>query len=485
MEAAKLTSKSRLRWVMTSVIVAFVLLTTYFVVWSYYSLLRSAEEASLMRLGGIVNTLALQIDGDQHQRLMAAYPQQGAITHNDQDSNYAYLHQVLKRNYEANMLTTPVYTIVYDTLLKTYAFGVTSATQPYFRNAYRSAPARLMEKHAEGAMIPMYEDEFGSWLSAFAAVKNSQGTVVALVQADQRFDEFLVEARMDLARKLGMGLLVFLALLAVLIWIVQPILAQEQKDKVTLQHTLAENRRMSQQLQHNLDQVTALDAFRKEMVANLSHDLRTPMASMLGYLETIIQKNDQLNEAEKKRFLNIAFAEATRLNILVGDLFELSRLESSQTTLHCEPFNLVELAQDIIQKYRLTAELRGLRFEVYIDENLPYVFADIKWIDRVLQNLLDNALRYVDERGRILFSLFSSEGKVHCKVCNTGKPLSPEHLEDVFDRYFTSSNRKQGSSGLGLAIVRQIINLHHERVWAEANEEITTLRFTLPVHNSL
>lgn len=484
-DAAPLNTRSRMRWVITTVVAAWAALSLYFLIWGYASLLREAESGALMRLAGIVNTLALQIDGDAHQQLMARYPAPDDINRSDQDSVYARLHALLRRNATANMLATPVYTIIYDSLAGHYAFGVTSAAKPYFRHPYHSAPALLMEKHSEGAMIPMYEDEFGAWLSAFASIKNVQGVTVALVQADLRFDDFIMSARREVIGRLSISLLVFLALLGIPLWIVRPILAREEQDKQALTEALAENRRMSAQIQASLDQVTATDAFRKEMVANLSHDLRTPLASVMGYLETLQHKGERLSAEERSRFLNIALTESRRLNRLVADLFDLSRLEGGQIELAPEPFSLAELAQDVLLKYRQPAEAKGVTFRIRIDDDLPLAMADIRWVDRVLQNLFDNALRYVDEGGFMLFTLFEDEGRLHAKVCNTGKPLPPDMTGQVFDRYFTASNRKADSSGLGLAIVRQIILLHGERVWAESSENLTTFRFTLPVYAPL
>lgn len=477
------SAKSRLRRVMTTVLVAFLLLMGYFLTHSYFKSLADAENASLMRLNGIAYTLAMQIDGDAHQRIMAKYPAKDAISSPKQDPDYFNIHQVLQKNFQANMLGTPLYTIVLDSNNICY-FGVTSAETPYFRHPYHSAPALLMEKHAEGAMIPRYQDEFGTWLSAFAAVRNSRGEMVALVQADQKFDEFITHARADVWRNLLFGLLVGAFFLALLIRILQPILRKERLNKEALTKVNTENRRINLQLQESIDQVTALDNFRREMIANLSHDLRTPMASILGYLETLILKKSQLSAPEQEKFLSVAFSEANRLNRLVTDLFDLSKLESGQIQIESEPFNIAELAQDTLQKYQLQADAKHVKLLTDFSENLPLAVADLRWIDRVLQNLMDNALRYVYEGGFVMFTIFEKDGVMNFKVCNSGNPIPEAHLDRVFDRYFKSSNRKKDSTGLGLTIVKKIVELHGERVWAESNDAVTTFRFTLPLYRA-
>ncbi len=476
------SSKSRLRRVMMTVVAAFILLVSYFIIWSYFNSLKEAENASLMRLGGIANTLALQIDGDAHQKMMAENPKMDDITATEQDSNYRKINGLLHRNFEANMLKTPIYTIVFDSLSKTCVFGVTSSQMPYFRHVYHSAPAELIEKHTAGAMIPRYEDEFGMWLSAFASVKNRRGEVVAVVQADQKFDEFLQAARGNILKNLAVSLLVFAVLLVVLIRVLQPILKKERLDMEALAAANDENQKIGEQLKTSLEKLTTLDIFRKEMIANLSHDLRTPMSSILGYLETVLTKKNQISEKEEMRFLNVALSESKRLNRLVSDLFELSKLESGQIELARQPFSIVELAQDTMQKYQLTAEAKHVQLMTEISENLPFVLADIQWIDRVLQNLMDNALRFAGEGGFVMFTIFQDGEKLHFKVCNSGEPIAEEHLSTVFDRYFKSKNRRTDSTGLGLAIVKKIMDLHGEQVWAEVKNEVTTFRFTLPVY---
>ena len=478
------SAKFRLRRVMTTVLIAFLLLIGYFLTRNYFSYLSEAEKASLMRLNGIAYTLAMQIDGDAHQRLMAHYPIKDAIETSKMDSDYFHIHQLLQRICEANMLNTPIYTIILDST-NTCFFGVTSAETPYFRHPYHSAPALLMEKHAEGAMIPRYEDEFGTWLSAFAAVRNSKGKVVALVQVDQKIDEFLELAKSNVYKNLLVSSLACAFFLVLLVRIIQPILRKERIDKEALETAYIENKRINEQLQISLEQVTALDLFRKEMIGNLSHDLRTPMASILGYLETVLQKISQLSEQEQVKFLNVAFSESKRLNRLVTDLFDLSKLESGQIQIELEPFNIAELAQDTLQKYQMQSESKQVKFLTDFSENLPLVIADVRWIDRVLQNLMDNALRYVHEGGFVMFTIFEKSGKLHFKVCNNGEPIPEAHLSRVFDRYFKSFNRKKDSTGLGLTIIKKVIELHGESVWAESDGEVTTFRFTLPLYQQL
>jgi signal transduction histidine kinase len=464
-EKEKIGMPFRMRYIMATVVIGCSLLIINSVVWAYYHSIAEAEKTTLMRLGGIVNSLALQIDGDAHQHLTMKHLYKDDIKSNEQDSFYWQIHEVLRKNYVANMLHTPIYTIVFDSLSSNYQFGVNSTEHPYFRHAYSSAPIELMEKQLEGALIPMYKDEFGMWLSAFSVIKNKKGEVVALVQADEKFDEFIEKARYNIIQNLVYSLAIFAVILLVLIRVLRPILRQELRDKQAL---AAANIQISQ-----------LDEFRKEMIANVSHDLRTPMSSILGYTEILQYKKAQLSDNEKDKYLTVIHLEAKRMNSMIGELFDLSKLEAGQIVLEKEPFNIIELAQDILYHYDLKAKEKNVRLISEFQDNLPMVEVDIRWIDRVIQNLLDNALKYVNEGGLVKFTVFAENDVIHFKICNTGEPIKQEHLPHIFDRYFKSTNRTSESTGLGLAIVKKVMELHGGKIWAESSENLTTFRFTL------
>lgn len=462
-----LKNTSRIRLIIPTVVIGFLILSLLTTYWSYHRSLSQAEQTTLMRLGGIVNSLALQIDGDAHQHLTMHFLKKDEIIDKNQDSFYLKIHHVLTNNYKANMLNTPIYTIVFDSLSKTYQFGVTSSETPYYRHAYTSAPLALMEKHYEGAMIPMYKDEFGTWLSAFASVKNSKGEVVALVQADEKFDEFINKVQKGIWQEIFINLLVIILILGVLVRVLQPIVRREQKDKAAL--AAANN------------QIKQLDDFRKEMIANVSHDLRTPISSILGYSEVLQNKKTQLTENEENKYLSIIYSEAQRMNMMIGELFDLSKLEAGQIQLNKEPCNFIELAQDILYSYDLKAKEKEIRLLTEFQENLPLVNADIRWINRVIQNLLGNAFKYVNHNGWVKITLYTSDNYLVFKVCNTGQVIDNQDLAFIFDRYFKVAKQNEDSTGLGLAIVKKILDLHNGDVSAENNTTFTTFKFRLPI----
>ena len=241
--------------------------------------------------------------------------------------------------------------------------------------------------------------------------------------------------------------------------------------------------RMARRIMQQLETLKQSDALRRELVANASHDLRTPLASLQGYLETLLMKEDTLTEHERRHFLEIASKQSERLGNLVGELFELAKLDSGEMQLHCEPFSLGELVQDVTQKFQLTAEKRQIRLQTDFRADLPFVFADIGLIERALQNVIENALRYTPANGTVTVALTSSSDTVTVRLTDTGCGIPREDLPHVFDRFYrVDKQRRSDGTGLGLAITKRILELHGSAIEAQSIlNGGTTFTFHLPV----
>lgn len=244
--------------------------------------------------------------------------------------------------------------------------------------------------------------------------------------------------------------------------------------------------RMADRIDQQVEDLIQTDAKRREMVANVSHDLRTPLTSLHGYLETLLLKDDQLSKKERRTYLEIAAAQSTRLNQLINELFELAKLDSSETVLSVEPFSLAELAQDIILKFMLVAENKGIKIETDFSNNLPFAYGDIGLIQRVLDNLIENALRYTLSGGKITLSITSKSDNIMVRVSDTGQGIPEEELTHIFDRFYRlDKNRSsvKNNAGLGLAIAKRIIDLHGGNIRATSKiNQGTSFSFALPTY---
>lgn len=227
---------------------------------------------------------------------------------------------------------------------------------------------------------------------------------------------------------------------------------------------------MTQRIAAQWRELSAQDQQRREMVANISHDLRTPLTSLHGYLETLRLKSDFLSEADRHRYLDIAIGQSRKVGTLAQSLFELARLEHGGVRPEKEPFSLAELVQDVFQKFELAAEARRQRLVADIHPELPVVEADLGMIERVLTNLLDNAIRHTPEGGEIVVRLQRAEGGVDVSVADNG-PGVPDALQRTL---FTRPSLRRGwrygpevAGGLGLLIVQRILQLHDSDIRLE------------------
>ncbi len=201
------------------------------------------------------------------------------------------------------------------------------------------------------------------------------------------------------------------------------------------------------------------DQQRRELVASISHDLRTPLASLHGYLESLLLKGPQLEPVERERYLHAALAQSRRVGSLAQELLELARLELGTVKPAVEPFSLVDLTLDVLQKLALAASAKYQRIEPQMSALLPDVAGDISMIERVLTNLLDNAIRHTPEGGVIRVRLEAAGDRVRVEVVDSGPGVASERRASLFVRPAQRVPGHEGS-GLGLVIVRQMLQLH-------------------------
>jgi signal transduction histidine kinase len=240
---------------------------------------------------------------------------------------------------------------------------------------------------------------------------------------------------------------------------------------------------MAQRMAEQLETLKNLDISRRELVANVSHDLRTPMAILHGYLETLKLKRDELNDDERDRYLTAALRNSERLSHLVSELFELAKLEAPETTPAREAFHPAELAQDILQKFQIKADQQDVHLHLDAEKNLPFVSADIGLIARTLENLISNALRFTPAGGHVYLKVLPLDDSVKIQVKDTGCGIAKEDIPHIFDRFFQGSRQQRSSEhgGLGLAIVKRILELHDENIHVDsALGQGTVFTFSLP-----
>lgn len=226
------------------------------------------------------------------------------------------------------------------------------------------------------------------------------------------------------------------------------------------------------------------EAYRREFLGNVSHELKTPLFTVQGYLLTLIEGAADDKEL-RDRYLQRANIGVERLTAIVKDLDLISKLETNELELMLQPFNCLEMVQNIFNLFEMKAKKKNitLRFDkVY--EFPEYVMGDPEKIEQVLINLIENAIKYGKFGGIIMVSLESSTpGKVTVSVSDNGEGIKPENQSRLFERFYRvdqSRSRDQGGSGLGLAIVKHIVEAHKEKISVKSNYGAgSTFSFTL------
>ncbi|HEX5169083.1 MAG TPA: HAMP domain-containing sensor histidine kinase [Cyclobacteriaceae bacterium] len=237
---------------------------------------------------------------------------------------------------------------------------------------------------------------------------------------------------------------------------------------------------MADTILRNIEELKEVDKLRRDLIANISHDIRTPISIIHGYIETLIMKQDSLDPQKQQEYLQTILKSTDRLKRLMADLFELSKLESRQIKPRMEPFFMFDLLQDMTRKYKLLAQERNIELETDLSSKMPVVCADIALIERVLQNLIDNALNYTPENGKVKVTMAEHNRLINISVRNTGPGIASEELPRIFDRYYKIENAKSGT-GLGLAIVKNILEIHQTDIQVQSENQGTTFSFNLPL----
>lgn len=240
----------------------------------------------------------------------------------------------------------------------------------------------------------------------------------------------------------------------------------------------------AQQKKNEIEELQKNEAYRKEFLQNLSHELKTPIFAIQGYVHTLLGgalDNPEIN----KKFLGSTSRNIDRLVNLVDDLDEISKLESGEQLLYKENFIIQELIKDVFESLAIKSDAKQMRMQIKKGCELPLtVYADKEKIRQVLINLIDNAIKYGKQNGIIEGSAYKIEGKkILIEISDDGLGIPEEHLGRIFERFYRTDaarSRKVGGSGLGLAICKHIIEAHDQTVHVRSTVDVgTTFGFTL------
>lgn len=246
---------------------------------------------------------------------------------------------------------------------------------------------------------------------------------------------------------------------------------------------------MASTLKQQYEKVRTTDELRRELISYVSHDLRTPLAALQGYLETWQLKQSSLSPSEGSELIQVAANNAQQVSRLVEQLFELAHLDAENTQLTLEPVSIAELAQDVLQKLQLDAERHGIRLDVNPKDPSLIAMADIEKLERVFTNLVDNAIRHCREGDSVNITITRLDQALQVTISDTGSGIAAEDIPNIFDAHYRGRNtqsigksytvnsvagqarHERTNSGLGLAITRRIVELHGSTISVESKQD--------------
>ena len=428
--------------------------------YSYYTQIALFQEKEMFKLDCIANAVSFKISGEDHLELMEKYPDRANIDNLTSDSLYQMYHQMLAMTVEMKDISTQMYTLTFDSLNQEFIFGINSGKDPLWMERYKESPDQLRAFYNSGAVANTTDDQSGSLISAFHPIYDKKGATVAILQVDETMDAFRSRAR----DQVWSGIIIILAIIIVvgtlMFFSVKNILSRQERLRV---------------------ERLEIENMRKELVANVSHDLRTPLASIHGYIETLLMKKGSLNEERFDKYLRTTLRSTEKLRNLVDELFELSKLESKERQLQAEAMSVADLIHDVMNNFKISAGEKNIDLQANVSLDLPQAHADIALLDRVLQNLIGNSIKFCNEGDRICVSAKTEGNMIRICVEDTGEGISEEELPHVFDRFHRGGTKKIGS-GLGLAIVKSVLELHRSKFDVKSTEgKGTSFSFTLPI----
>lgn len=241
-----------------------------------------------------------------------------------------------------------------------------------------------------------------------------------------------------------------------------------------------------ERLKNVTDQERKAQQIKNDLITNISHDLRTPLTSIIGYLH-LIEEDKYKDEVHLRYYTNIAYEKSKNLNIIINDLFELTKLQNKSLPLNKINMNLVELINQVILFMQYQLSQCNMKVRTNFSNDKLMIYADSDNIVRVFENLINNAMKYGSDGKYIDIFTKKEDNNAVIEITNYGEPIPQPDIAFIFDRFYRvekSRNRNDGGSGLGLAITKSIVEVHGGNILVSSNSDRTTFKIILPLAES-
>lgn len=247
-------------------------------------------------------------------------------------------------------------------------------------------------------------------------------------------------------------------------------LAKTLKDREKESVILKENEMLAFDAERNAEKQ------KNDLITNVAHDLRTPLTTIVGYLE-LIKNNNQLSKEDIQKYSTVAYEKSKRLQSMMDDLFEFTSLDQTDVKVHMTTINISELILQIVDEFYPTFQEHQLTPVIDIQQPNLFIKGDGQLLARVFDNLLSNAVKYGEDDNEIKIQVISDDKTVSIKIMNYGQAIAKEDLPYIFDKFYRSDSSRSsstGGTGLGLAIAKNIVSMHNGQIFATSHKEKTT-----------
>ncbi|MED4044445.1 HAMP domain-containing sensor histidine kinase, partial [Priestia aryabhattai] len=244
---------------------------------------------------------------------------------------------------------------------------------------------------------------------------------------------------------------------------------------------------MTEQMRQRFEKERKVEQAKNELITNLSHDLRTPLTSIIGYL-TLLKDKQYKNSEELEQYIQTTYGISFKLKNLLDELFEYTKLSLPDVDMQFQEVDLSGVLYQLVGEYTPMFENRGLSVKVDIPNDAVFISIDIEKMIRVFDNLLSNAEKYSHESGDIEIVLYTNEKQVIARISNTTDQIASEELNHLFDKFYRMDKARSSKvvgSGIGLSIAKRIVELHQGEIWAESEQNKTTMYVALPLHQDI
>ena len=229
-----------------------------------------------------------------------------------------------------------------------------------------------------------------------------------------------------------------------------------------------------------------IERSKDELITNVSHDIRTPLTSIIGYLG-LIEDKQYRSEEDILKYTHTAYLKSKQMKSLVDDLFEYTKVRQTDAPLQVQSLELNAMLEQIGASFELEANKKGMEINTILPDSPVKIEADPEKLARVFNNLITNALKYGSDGKNIYLQLTKvDEKEIEIRISNDGEPIPEKSLRQVFDRFYrveSSRSKETGGTGLGLAIAQSIIELHHGYIYVESNKNLTSFIMRLPIQH--